>query len=117
MIIKAELTDDAIFEELGQRLARTRLERNLTQAALAEQAGISKRTLERLESGAASTQLSALVRVCRVLGLMDRLDALVPPPVLSPIQQMKLEGRKRKRASSSKAGEGTKKKWTWDDES
>ncbi len=117
MRITEELTDETVAQELGERLARTRLERNLTQAALAEQAGISKRTLERLESGAASTQLSALVRVSRALGLIDRLDALVPPPVPSPIQQLKLEGRKRKRASGSGVVEGAKKKWTWGDES
>lgn len=116
MRITNELTDETVAGELGQRLARTRLERNLTQAKLAEQAGISKRTLERLESGAASTQLSALVRVCRALDLMDRFDALVPPPIPSPIQQLKLEGRKRKRASS-KVIQSTDKKWTWGDES
>jgi transcriptional regulator with XRE-family HTH domain len=117
MLITDELTDESVAKELGERLARTRLERNLTQAALADQAGISKRTLERLESGAPSTHLSALVRVCRALSLMDRLDALIPPPVPSPIQQLKLEGRKRKRASSSDALESSKNNWTWDDES
>ena len=117
MQITAEMTDETVAKELGQRLARTRLERNLTQAALADQAGLSKRTLERLESGAASVQLSALVRVSRALGLMDRLDSLIPPPIPSPIQQMKLEGRKRKRASGDMAVEGTPKKWTWGDES
>jgi transcriptional regulator with XRE-family HTH domain len=116
MRITEELTDETIANEIGERLARTRLERNLTQAALADQAGISKRTLERLESGAASTQLSALVRVCRALGLMERFDSLIPPPFPSPIQQMKLAGRKRRRASN-KGNESTKKKWTWGDES
>ena len=51
------MSDETLLKELGQRIARLRLERNLSQAQLAEQAGISKRTLERLEAGAAATQL------------------------------------------------------------
>jgi len=52
MKIAAQLTAESILEELGGRLASVRLGRNLTQAALAEEAGVSKRTVERLESGA-----------------------------------------------------------------
>ena len=44
MKINAQLTDEAILKELGGRLTSARLGRNLTQAALAEQAGVSKRT-------------------------------------------------------------------------
>jgi transcriptional regulator with XRE-family HTH domain len=39
------------------------LERNLTLAQLTEKAGISKRTIERLEKGAVATQLSGFARV------------------------------------------------------
>ena len=59
MKISKEIGDKAIVRELGERLARTRLERNLTQAELAEQAGIAKRTLERIEAGGAA-QLDSL---------------------------------------------------------
>ncbi|MEO7998202.1 MAG: helix-turn-helix transcriptional regulator, partial [Gemmatimonadaceae bacterium] len=78
MKIAAALTDDAVIRELGARLAATRLERNLTQADLATEAGVSKRTVERLESGEVAAQLSAFIRVCRVLGLLDRLDVFLP---------------------------------------
>ena len=116
MKITSELTDEVIFSELGRRLAEARLERNLTQDALAEEAGISKRTLERLESGA-STQLSAFIRVCRALGLLERFDALIPPSLPSPIAQLKLLGKKRKRASGKKPVAANQKKWTWGDQS
>ena len=102
MKIESQLTDDAILGELGARAARTRLERNLTQATLAEQAGVSKRTVERLEAGEVATQLSVFVRVCRALGLVDRLEALIPEPLPSPVAQLKLQGRTRRRASGSK---------------
>lgn len=116
MKIEKHLTDDAVLTELGKRLARTRLERNWTQAYVAQEAGVSKRTLERLEMGAVATQLSVLIRVCRVLHLLDRFDSLIPEPVLSPIQQLKLQGRQRQRASSIKTAKARSAKWHWVDQ-
>ena len=57
MKITKQATDAAVLTELGGRLTRLRLERNLTQAQLAEQAGVSKRTVQRLESGDVSPRL------------------------------------------------------------
>jgi len=113
MRIEATMTDDAILRELGERLSGARLERNLTQAALAEQAGVSKRTVERLESGEVATQLSGFARVCRALGLLERFDALVPAAMPSPIAQLKLQGRKRKRASGKRGSAVAPTKWSW----
>ena len=117
MEIRAEFSDKLILQETGERLARTRLERNLTQADLAKTAGISKRTLERLESGAASTQLTTFIRVCRALGLLLRFDAFIPQPLASPVEQVKLQGRKRKRASGTRVEKTSHKKWTWGESS
>jgi transcriptional regulator with XRE-family HTH domain len=102
------------LRELGARIARARLERNLTQSVMAEQAGVSKRTVERLESGEVATQLSGFVRVCRALGLIEKLDALIPEPVPSPIAQLKLHGRQRQRASGKRAPKKVAKTWSWD---
>lgn len=117
------VSDSAVLQNLGARLAARRLELNLTQAQLADEAGVSKRTIERLESGATATQLSAFLRVCRVLGLQERLDQLVPEPAPSPVAQLKLRGRTRRRASGQAAGEHEgvgepnpergPKRWTW----
>lgn len=118
MKITSQLSDDAILGEIGSRLAAVRLTRNLTQAALAQEAGVSKRTVERLESGEVAARLSGLVRVCRALDLAGRLDALVPSPVASPIEQLKLAGRRRKRASGRRQPDApTTRGWTWGDES
>lgn len=114
MKITPQLTDLVILEELGGRLAAVRIERNLTQAALAEQAGVGKRTVERLERGETATQLSGFLRVCRALGLLDRLEALLPEPVPGPMAQLKRQGRKRQRARRRKvSAPGTPKPWTW----
>ena len=105
------LSDTAVLHELGKRLAQHRLNRNLTQQSLAREAGISLRTLNRIECGEPS-QTSNVLRVLRVLGLLDNLDALVPEPPVSPIQQLKLKGKVRQRDSST-AGAAPAEPWTW----
>lgn len=113
MNISSHAVDAAILRELGERLTRMRLERNLTQAALAEQAGVSKRTVERMEAGGA-TQLVNLVRVCRALDLLDRFEALIPEPLISPVAQLKLQGKQRQRATA-KPPATLPPKWEWSD--
>ncbi len=107
--------DGAILGELGARIARYRLNRNLTQEALAERAGVSRPTVARLEQGN-STTLSNLIRVLRALDLVENLEALVPEPPLSPIQQLKTKQRQRQRASSSASSEDRRAPWTWGDD-
>lgn len=117
MRITGQLTDASILKELGARLTGARLGRNLTQAALAEQAGVSKRTVERLESGEVAAQLSGFLRVCRILGLLEGFDTLVPETTITPMEQLKQQGRKRQRASGRKAVSAKPKKWTWGEKS
>ena len=90
------MSDEALLQELGQRIARLRLERNLTQAQLAEQAGISKRTLEHLEAGAAAAQLSLFLRVLRQLDLLKlaiKSQARQQPPHRRSCQHLNQGGR------------------------
>ncbi len=119
MRIDAMRTDDGVLVEIGERLQRTRLERNQTQQQLADDAGIGVRTLERLESGRGAT-LTNVVRVLRALDLLDVLDAALPPPLASPVERLKLAGRRRRRASGivppqrpARSGDPA---WTWGDE-
>ena len=116
MRISKELTDKAVLEELGERLARARLQSGLTQAEIAEKTGVSKRTVERLESGEVATQLSGLLRVCRALDLLDRFDILLPETVPGPMAQLKTKGRERQRAKRKKVA-AMPKKWTWGEQS
>lgn len=117
MKMSSQMTDEAVLELVGERLAGLRLARNLTQQQLAEQAGLGLRTVQRLELGAAATQLSGFVRVCRVLGLMENLETFIPEPAVSPMAQLKQTGRKRQRATGRKAASEQAKPWTWGDES
>ena len=117
MSITSQMTDDHILAELGERLARLRLDKNLTQSELAQQAGVGLRTVQRLESGAVATQLSGFLRVCRVLGVIERFDALIPEPIASPMAQLKQRGKLRKRATGKPLASDVSKKWNWGKES
>ena len=114
MNISNLLTDDAILTEIGKRIARCRLDRQVTQADMAEQAGVSKRTVERIEAGA-SAQFSSIIRVLRVLDLLQGLDHLIPEPGPRPMELLKQKGKERQRASARRQPERTEKKWSWDD--
>lgn len=117
MKIEANSTDEAVLAELGQRLARTRLERNLSQELLAAEAGISKRTVERLEAGE-PVKSNSLIRVLRALGQLDSLDRLVPEPLPSPVERLRLQGRRRRRARTPRTerSQGQAEPWRWGDE-
>ena len=99
MKLESHLAPDLVQAELGRRLARRRLDLGLTQAAAAEAAGIAKRTLERIETGA-DTQLSTLLRLLRVLDLLDGVERLVPDLGPSPMALLQLKGKERHRVAT-----------------
>jgi transcriptional regulator with XRE-family HTH domain len=101
MKIVSDLTDTAVLNELGDRLERYRIDAGLTQAQLAEEAGISKRTVERIEAGR-SIDFVMLLRILRVLKRLDVLDQLVPASPQSPLMLLKGRGRERKRVKHSR---------------
>jgi len=109
------LTDEAVLVELGARVTETRLAANMTQADLALAAGVSKRTVERLEAGGGA-QLVNLVRCLRAMNRMDGLDRLVPELPRNPmdlLRQRSKAARSRARPSRSPVASAP---WTWGDE-
>lgn len=116
MRINESITDGAVLREVGSRLRETRLQRNLSQTWLATEAGISTPTLAKLESGR-PVQLATLIRVLRALGMLNGLDLAVPEPQASPIEQLRHDRARRRRASSGGAGPTSPRKpWRWGDE-
>ncbi|HTT06565.1 MAG TPA: helix-turn-helix domain-containing protein [Steroidobacteraceae bacterium] len=101
MKITSELTDAAVLQEIGARLGRRRIDAGLTQARLAEEAGVSKRTVERLEAGE-STDCVMLLRVLRALKLLEGLEQLLPDRPQSPLALLGRRGRVRKRVAGSR---------------
>ena len=113
MKITQDLADTAVLTELAERLARARIDRGLTQAALADEAGVAKRTVERIEAGKPS-EIGTLIRMLRVLGLSGGLDQLVPEAAPSPMALLKSHGRERRRAPRRRASPPTAgEPWSW----
>jgi transcriptional regulator with XRE-family HTH domain len=97
-----ELSNKATMALIGERIQRERLNRNMTQAELAERAGLGERTVRSLEAGEKPT-VETLIRALRGLGKLGAIDAFLPEPGLSPLQLAKLQGRERQRASGRRA--------------
>ena len=106
-------SNEALLKELGRRLARQRIAMELTQADLAERAGISKRTVERVEAGE-STQTATLISILRILNLLDGLYAIFPAEGPRPLDLLKLKGKERRRVSKKRKNR-SKERWSWDD--
>jgi transcriptional regulator with XRE-family HTH domain len=64
---------------LGEHLTVARKLQQITAAQVAERAGISVTTLRNLERGEGTSSLETFLRVARVLGMLDRLEAALDP--------------------------------------
>lgn len=98
------MSDRAILREIGRRVRRRRLDKNLTQQALADRAGLSRKTVSDLEREAV-VGLLTLIQVLRALGELDELEVFLPDQGPSPLQLAKLKGRVRQRASRRSTGD------------
>lgn len=106
-MIDDRLNDTEILEELGRRLRRERLDRDLTVESVANRAGIAERTVRNVEEGRPFS-ISTLLAILRVYGLVDRIDAFLPDRGPSPIQLADNAGKVRRRASKRPEAE-----WEW----
>lgn len=96
-IVATSRTPD-VLREVGGRLRALRLQQNRRVKDLAADAGVSPRTIDRLEAGR-SIGTANLVRVMRGLGRLQAFEAFVPVPEVSPYDVERLRGRIRQRAS------------------
>ena len=119
MLIDELLTDDAVLTELGRRFERHRLQRNRTQAEMADEAGIGRATLQRIERGQ-SVQSTSLIKLLRALGLLAALDVALPESVDLPIAELEREQRRTRRRARGRRGrrspEQAGQAWRWGDE-
>jgi transcriptional regulator with XRE-family HTH domain len=68
-----------VLRGVADDLTTWRKLRGLTQAQLADRAGVSRDTLARLERGDGGVSMEKLLRVLRVLGILDSLSAALDP--------------------------------------
>lgn len=90
-------TSNEITAELGLRLKAVRLSQSLTQADLAERAGVSVGTVKSIER-TGQTSVASLVRVVQALGLTDQLQSLFVLKVQSITEMEQAQRAQRQRA-------------------
>ena len=94
------LSDLAILRELGSSLRQVRLNRNQSQQAVADAAGIDRATLSQIEHGR-PTSLLTFVQLLRTLEQLDLLEAFMTKAEISPLAMARLAKKQRRNASPS----------------
>ena len=95
------MTDTAIAAELGARLEQLRLEANKPQKEIARELGISEGTYRSAIKGKA--RFEVIIGILRVLEKLENLEGFLPEAPFSPIELLKLEGKKRQRAGTKRS--------------
>jgi len=106
-------TSGQIEAALCKRLESIRLSRNITQAQLAEEAGVSPRTIGRLEKGQ-GVSMDTFIRIMMALNIQQNLEALMPDPTVRPIERVGIGAGERKRARPAKSIDELPT-WSWGD--
>lgn len=106
-------SNEAVAAEIGRRIQSARIAYPLTQAQLAERSGVSQRTVANLERGSDVT-MGSLVSVLRALGLLSRMDVLVPGEEVRPADLLAGRPRRQRVRPSIKAAPSSS--WKWGDE-
>ena len=106
-------TSSQIEGALCGRLENIRLSRNITQAHLAEEAGVSVRTIGRMEKGE-GVSMDTFIRVMIALSIQGNLEALMPDPNVRPIERVGASAGERQRARPA-ASSLDHSAWSWGD--
>jgi len=107
--------EQRLLAALGERLRLARLRRKLSNAAVAQRAGISRTTLYKVEAGDAGATMGSYLRVLAVLGLEHDLQVVAADDKVGrKLQDLALapaaRGRRAagKRSGSAASPTGTK---------
>lgn len=85
------------LERLGAIISRLRIAKQLKQSELAYEAGISERTLQRIEAGDV-VKSDGLLRVLGYLGKLDELFSAIDTATLSPYELINQVNEKKPRS-------------------
>ena len=98
------------INEIGIRIKQYRINMEMTQQELADKAGISSRSVLRLEQGE-TVQLENFIRVLSALGIEDNLELLIPDQTKRPSYYLNNEIKKRARKKKTNLESGNRFKW------
>jgi len=100
--------EQRLLSALGERLRLARLRRKLSNAVVAQRAGISRTTLYKVEAGDPGATLGSYVRVLAVLGLENDLQTLAADDKVGrKLQDLALAPTRRRRAASKQVAAPT----------
>lgn len=108
-------SSEQIAVALYERIENIRLMKNITQAQLAQNAGISIKTLGRMKTGE-NISLDSFIRLMMALGVQETFQILLPDVSVRPIERVRLGGKERKRARPKPKLSNDASPWTWNDE-
>ncbi len=114
----AAMNAEQIESEIGKRLESVRLNQNISQQDLAEKAGVSRRTISRMENGQ-GVSFNTLIRVMRALNFTNQLEDLVPSLDIRPIERVQQKPVRKHASSPRKKNPATSSKktaWKWGDQ-
>ena len=100
-----------LTQDLGERMSRYRLSRNLRQQDIAKLSGISRGVIARIEAGKGGT-IDSLMRIMTALDLQDRIEMLLPDTALSPLDQ-RPGNNLRQRARRDNPQKTAEEPWSW----
>lgn len=107
-------SSQAIEDALSERVEEIRLQQNITQSRLAREAGVSRSTITRFAQSGKGISLDSFIRILKALHMTNHLEALLPKPGLSPLEELKRAKQPpRQRARTTKKDQ---KKWSWEDQ-
>lgn len=95
------MNDERLISLVGNFIKHHRIEKNIDQADLAKDAGISRSTLSLMENGK-PVMFPSIIRVLRVLDLLYIFDSFKVENVVSPMAMLKLQQKQRTRASKTR---------------
>lgn len=104
--------EQRLLAALGERLRLARLRRRLSNAVVAQRAGISRTTLYKVEAGDAGATMGSYLRVLAVLGLENDLQTVAADDALGrklqdlalttpAVRRPRLAGKRGSRAASA----------------
>ena len=99
--VKLTVSTDCKLKELGARIKRARLRRNISAEMLSEKAGIGESTFYAIERGASTVSIGAYAAVLFVLGIDSDFDMIaIDEEAKKQLYEQNLV--KRKRASKQR---------------
>jgi len=107
-----QMSNTAIVEQIGSYVKHIRLQKNITQAQLAEMAGLNRWTISQIENGEA-VNLSSLIQILRALDVLYVLSQFEVVDEISPLEYAKLKKKQKERARNKKVDDKEPKDLGW----